>query len=402
VCWSHDGSKVVSGSYDESMKIWDASTGDCLHSIQAGLEIDHLAWSADGSKVASSTDGWIMIYNAQTYELLTKFKLGDRLMHPIDFSPDGDRVVDGSGNSVFIRDLTRNTVVSRFDGHSNEVKHVVYSPSGTSVISADKTLVKIWALNGERTAPGHEPDTSKPFDAASFSPNGQLLATATDDELEVNLFDASTFSHIHTLFLDEKARYRDRCLAFSSDSTLIACGCYDMIRIWNVDTGDVVSNIYSRSYFDHLCFSPDGERIATWGDKYMQLWDVRQGELIAKYISENGQEVTFLKMALGYSSHPSPNQRSCWTLSLRLARQTSRSNLCDHPSKSLLCNVSLHRTCSRNRRLFWIPPDRRPDSWYHQSTATHGQQVVWCSSKGRVVVDFSDVSMDADTYAVIH
>jgi WD40 repeat protein len=238
VCWSHDGSKVASGSVDESMKIWDASTGECLHTIKVELgQICHVAWSADGSRIASSTYSWIRIYNAQTYKLLIEFKPGDSSWQLIDFSPKGDRLVYGSGKSVFIRDLTRNTVVSRFDGqYSTSVR---YSPSGTSVISAGSTLVRIWALNSERAAPGHEPDTFKPFHTVLFSSNGQLLATNTDEEQEIRLFDATTYSHIDTLYLDEEqARHWSHHLAFSSDSTLIACGCPFWIRIWNMDKRD--------------------------------------------------------------------------------------------------------------------------------------------------------------------
>ena len=33
VCFSPDGSKIVSGSYDKSIKIWDANTGNELKTL---------------------------------------------------------------------------------------------------------------------------------------------------------------------------------------------------------------------------------------------------------------------------------------------------------------------------------------------------------------------------------
>jgi hypothetical protein len=88
-------------------------------------------------------------------------------------------------------------------------------------------------LNSERMAHGHEPDASKGY-TVLHSPNEQVFATTTWNELEVKLLDASTHSQIDTLFLDkEQAGRWGRYLAFYTDSTLIACRCHNMIRIWN-------------------------------------------------------------------------------------------------------------------------------------------------------------------------
>ncbi|MTJ29606.1 WD40 repeat domain-containing protein, partial [Aphanizomenon sp. UHCC 0183] len=43
VAWSGDGLTLASGSYDETVKLWDVQSGDCIatfdHRLYAGLKI---------------------------------------------------------------------------------------------------------------------------------------------------------------------------------------------------------------------------------------------------------------------------------------------------------------------------------------------------------------------------
>jgi WD40 repeat protein len=48
VAFSPDGQTVASGSYDETVKLWDASTGQILDTMTAGGYIDRISFSKDG------------------------------------------------------------------------------------------------------------------------------------------------------------------------------------------------------------------------------------------------------------------------------------------------------------------------------------------------------------------
>jgi WD40 repeat protein len=48
VAFSSDGQTVASGSYDETVKLWDASTGQILDTMTAGGYIDRISFSKDG------------------------------------------------------------------------------------------------------------------------------------------------------------------------------------------------------------------------------------------------------------------------------------------------------------------------------------------------------------------
>jgi WD40 repeat protein len=81
VAVSADGKKVVSGSEDGTVKIWDAESGTELHTLSGHSDyVDEVAVSADGMKIVTgSEDGTVKIWNMvmfvptkRVYNLLLK------------------------------------------------------------------------------------------------------------------------------------------------------------------------------------------------------------------------------------------------------------------------------------------------------------------------------------------
>ena len=56
VAYSPDGTKIVSGSYDNTIKIWDANTGACLQTLTGHSGgVESVAYSPDGTKIISGS-----------------------------------------------------------------------------------------------------------------------------------------------------------------------------------------------------------------------------------------------------------------------------------------------------------------------------------------------------------
>ena len=72
VAYSPDGTKIVSCSSDETIKIWDANTGNCLQTLEGHkYPVLSVAYSPDGTKIISgSGDKTIKIWDANTGECL--------------------------------------------------------------------------------------------------------------------------------------------------------------------------------------------------------------------------------------------------------------------------------------------------------------------------------------------
>ena len=112
VGFSLDGTRIASGSSGTSLQLWDALTGASLlgpiqcpsrprygsNSIDensAGLEICAVAFSLDGSQIASGlSTGELWIISALTgVTLLEPKKIEDKAIISLAFSPDGARIV---------------------------------------------------------------------------------------------------------------------------------------------------------------------------------------------------------------------------------------------------------------------------------------------------------------------
>ena len=432
VCWSNEGSKVLSGSVDSSMKIWDASTGDRLHIIWAKRSISRVAWSPDGSKIGLSTKGEIAVYDAQTHDQLRCFESSSNgLGKSFDFSSKGDHVIYGSGTSLLVRSLNPDIIVTRFVGHTYNIQSVASSSGGTFVVSGGQDgYVKVWRFgngqrshreqegsnvlstvsfspNGRLSGGGHSShEGSKVPSAVSFSPNGRLMATATSGKQEVVLWDAITFSHFDTLFLDREQVGSLPRLAFSPDSSLIGCGFGPdkSIRIWDVSS--VISDI-PISNLNRFCFSPDGDRLAVVENRLVRLWDVRQGNILAELtwtevigvtkiiFFEDGSGILITRQLsdpIGLDIIASPGGQFLFKF-VTSSNENPRVIL-KHASYRL---AYTHEWIldSKNRRVCWIPPDQR----YNPSNSledAQGSKIAWGSRKEFICLDFSRVSTDTD------
>ena len=67
VAYSPDGTKIISGSEDKTIKIWDANTGACLKTLEGHkYGVSSVAYSPDGTKIISgSWDNTIKIWGEE-------------------------------------------------------------------------------------------------------------------------------------------------------------------------------------------------------------------------------------------------------------------------------------------------------------------------------------------------
>ena len=136
VCYSPDGTRVVSGSGDKTIRIWDAESGAVVgeHLIGHNGEVNSVAFSPDGQYIISgSDDRTIRIWDAETGA-----SVGNPLnghigwVWSVAYSPDGLRIVSGSSDrTIRIWDAeTGASVGEHLRGHNGSVKSIAYSPDG--------------------------------------------------------------------------------------------------------------------------------------------------------------------------------------------------------------------------------------------------------------------------------
>ena len=77
VCWNNDGTKLASGSSDDTVKVWDPTTGECLWTLRCDSGVLSVSWSPDGAKIAAGL-GYpspsVVVFDSQTGDQLCQLR----------------------------------------------------------------------------------------------------------------------------------------------------------------------------------------------------------------------------------------------------------------------------------------------------------------------------------------
>jgi len=144
LAWSPDGSRLLTLGYDRTTQVWEALTGQTLLRFDSAFEA--AAWSPDGRHVLLRTNLGIERHLATTGALESTFSIGDDGVDgPSDWSPDGRRLATLASPAIDLWDTTTGRQLLTYEGHSNYVFRVVWSPDSRRIASAGYNLdVRVW------------------------------------------------------------------------------------------------------------------------------------------------------------------------------------------------------------------------------------------------------------------
>lgn len=273
----HPDSKVLAtGSADKTIKLWDASTGKALVTIEGHND---------------RVDQVVMVRNPLAYTLVA--------------SAFGERQVSvwlwNEKDAPVRHQLDRSTVVESLAAHSRANTNTITLGSGIRdatvaiqgvVLSQDKKQVAL-VFRGDKAASsivrGATIDARRYkgwIPAAAFSADGQFLATGGDDN-SIRIWKVANpkaksldIRNVHSRNNNNPGIVRS--LAFSPDGKWLASGGENGAKLWEVATGKSIDTLEADGRVWCVAFSPDGKILATASDK-VRLWDVASRKGVATF-----------------------------------------------------------------------------------------------------------------------
>jgi WD40 repeat protein len=238
-----DGRRVVSGSDDGTLKVWDLESGEALRTFGGHARgVSAVAVAPNGRRIVSASyDRTLKVWDLAGNEELSTLAGHAGHVRAVAMTPDGERIVSGSKDRTLRTwDLASGRVLASFVGHESGVNCVAVTPDGGRVVSgSDDATIRVWDLE-----------------------SGQAQATLV--------------GHLGSV----------RAVAVTPDGGRVVSGSWDRtLRVWDLARGEELAIIGGHQAEIHaVAVTPDGRRAVSGSeDGTLTVWEIADGRTLATF-----------------------------------------------------------------------------------------------------------------------
>jgi WD40 repeat protein/predicted chitinase/peptidoglycan hydrolase-like protein with peptidoglycan-binding domain len=290
VAVTRDGTRVVTGSQDRTAQVWDAKTGKLLKVLQGKHKdlIYGVAVTPDGKRaVTASWDRTAWVWDLEKGEALTSFKQHKSDLNGVAVSPDGLHAATASDDKTArIWKIETGAGVHVLEGHTDWVYGVAFDREGAKLVtgSRDRTA-RIWDTKTGKALMELKGHTG-PVYSVAITPDGARVVTSSADDT-IRIWNIATGGELAVL----RGHRNDVRAVAATRGGLIVSGALDRtLRAWNVDKPGVLALRGHEKAIKSVAFFPNGRRLVTASeDKTARIWDSMTGDV--KMFAEHGDTI---------------------------------------------------------------------------------------------------------------
>jgi WD40 repeat protein len=323
-----DGSVLITGGSDKSVRVWEATSGKQLRTFQGHMTaVTAVAARGDGKQLASaSEDGAIRIWDLNSEDEHKAMTEATDSLWAVAFSPDGKRVAAaGSDRSIRVYNPETGKIEATLTGAKSPVTSLAFFPDSNRLAAAggDQVLV-VWDVGKQKAIkelPGHE----SAILSVAVADDGKLLSASADKTVRgftaegdkatwtwaarsaacavavrkggkhaaAGLADGTLVTLDLTAATPKESSSQTAhvagvaCLAYSADGNRLASvGGDGSLRVWVVDDNGTLTTLLrfdgqpkpgaGFSPLTGVAFAPDGRYVAAVGaDAVVRVWDLQ-------------------------------------------------------------------------------------------------------------------------------
>jgi serine/threonine protein kinase/WD40 repeat protein len=293
VNFSPDGQDVITWGSDSNVRVWAVEVKDPQVVSAAEERVYSSVPSPNGKRWLTFDDTETKVCEIGTfkplYSSLAKGRGG--------WSPDGRRIwissdgnlQNGTNNVVLVYNAETGELVNKLEGARTPPTDYCCNADGSQIVaSKNDGSVIVWDTNTDQTWELAKRDGSRNLYRfeASYSPDGRkifihLLGKLNSTPTALSILDAETRKPI--VELESSALNDLQRATFSKDGRLLLVLFFDVdtarIRIWDTTTGKLLRSFpVDAGWAARMEISPDGSRILVTSDYRLHLIDAQSGD----------------------------------------------------------------------------------------------------------------------------
>jgi len=275
-----DGKHVISGSWDNTLRVWDIESGKEIQTLEGHTDgVEAVAVTPDGKHaISGSRDNTLRVWDIESGEEIQTLEGHTNSVSAVAVTPDGKHVISGSWDKTLrVWDIESGEIIQTLEGHTGWVRAVAVTPDGKHVISGSmENTLRVWDIES-----GEEIQTLEGLigwvRAVAVTPDGKH-AISGFVETTLRVWDIESGEEIetlkgHTSSVDAVAVTPDgkHAISGSSDNT---------IRVWDIESGEEIQTLEGHTgWVRAVAVTPNGKHAISGSQDYtIRVWDIENGE----------------------------------------------------------------------------------------------------------------------------